>query len=207
MIGTGIKVIVASSKQNFDSLQSYEREIFPSHIGRIDLRSSATYLLLLDPEDLYFSVKIPESNNFDRTGNYGQFKPDLWKHDVAELFIAADTGNSYQEFNLAPSGAYWTVKFSGYRERIPESDAAVANLQIECRTTITGKVLSMKIPRSHIIENCSLGENSRINCCAIFDKDPRNYFSTATLNPEKPDFHEISQWAKTKLISVSPDLA
>ena len=193
MINLGVKVFKTDILQSFDTLQLLEKSYFSSKIGSLE-GHQPSYLLLQDPANIFFSAKIPDTHNYDKSLNPGQFKADLWKQDLVELFIASDQGNSYQEFNLAPSGAYWTVKFSDYRVRIAESEQACANIKTECRTTISGKILSIQIPLSEIIDSCAFTSQSRVSCCAILGKDPRNYFSTANLDLEKPDFHKISSW-------------
>lgn len=206
----GPKIFQTSLLHNFDSIQLFEMQNFVSRFGVSDPLFDPTYSVVIDPDNLFFSVKIPETRNFDKSLNTGQFKPDLWKHDVVEIFFASDkncaTQSStvgqdcpYQEFNVSPAGAYWTVKFSAYRSRIPGTEEPVTGLQVESRSTITGKILSIMIPKNNIINQCSLGNNSRINCCAILGNEPRTYFSTAALDNVKPDFHHIESWGEARI--------
>lgn len=45
----------------------------------------------------------------------GDFVEGLWQYDVAEFFVLAPDGR-YQEFNLSPTGAWWSAVFSSYRQ-------------------------------------------------------------------------------------------
>ena len=195
----GPKIFQTSSLQSFDSIQLFEMQNFAAQAGVDNLPFVPTYCVVIDPLNLFFSVKVPESRNFDKSLSPGQFKPDLWKHDVVEIFFASDQGCAYQEFNLSPAGAYWSVKFSDYRTRTPGTEEPIAGLKVESRATITGKMLSMMIPKNSIIEQCSLGHDSRINCCAILGDEPRSYFSTANLDTLKPDFHHIDSWGSSRI--------
>lgn len=50
----------------------------------------------------------------------GAFVEGLWDGDVAEVFIKSAAGR-YQELNLAPSGAWWSMTLSDYRKRAPNA--------------------------------------------------------------------------------------
>lgn len=196
------KIYRSNSLYNFNTLQLLEKINFPTCLENFDSKNYLAYALLVDPENLFYTVKLPEVQNFDKVLKQGEFKADLWKQDLVELFISSDEGTSYQEINLAPSGAYWAVSFLDYRVRIPDTEIALNGIEFEIRTTILGKILSLKVPLTSLIAGCTFTEKSRLNCCAIIGQNLRNYYATSNLDPVKPDFHEIAKWAKTEQISI-----
>jgi len=75
-----------------------------------------SWSVALDPEALWFVCSLPGGHVCTRLGTKGEFVEGLWEEDVAELFIKTADGR-YQEFNIGPSGAWWSMTLSGYRTR------------------------------------------------------------------------------------------
>jgi hypothetical protein len=57
----------------------------------------------------------PQGGGSASAGAPGNFLAELWRHDVAELFIADPASGRYFEFNLAPNGAWWSCEFTAPR--------------------------------------------------------------------------------------------
>jgi hypothetical protein len=78
------------------------------------LPTPLAWSIALDPEVLWFVCSLPGGSCSSSTG--GDFFEGLWNEDVAELFIKSPSG-VYQEFNIAPSGAWWSMTLDEYRVR------------------------------------------------------------------------------------------
>jgi hypothetical protein len=117
----------------------------------------------------------------------GAFVEGLWERDVAELFLCDESGPGYQEFNFAPSGAWWSCHFSSYRQRdLSFRGATLA----DCRAVADGagwRVAAM-LPAAAFAGGFSL-RGRRANVSAILGAEPRLYFSVAPI-PGEPDFHK-----------------
>lgn len=117
-----------------------------------------------------------------------QFVQGLWEYDVGEVFISHPATGRYQEFNLAPSGAWWTCLFSSYRTA-EEKQPAVVPATIWQHSTAEGWQAAIEIPISGIhLPFRDLAE-LRFNICTIQGSSPRHYLSAATINTREPDFH------------------
>jgi hypothetical protein len=55
----------------------------------------------------------------------GGFQAELWRYDVAELFLSHPGSGRYFEFNLAPNGAWWCCEFTAARRRAESIDIAM----------------------------------------------------------------------------------
>ena len=137
--------------------------------------------------NLYFSFRLETSVKYDQKNNKYDFIEGLWKDDVAEIFIQDANLKSYQEFNFAPSGAYWTSFFSDYRKQDKEKFKPILNLEIDSTVFDTSWELAVKIP----IDSLSIEFNflNFINICSIVHKQKIHYLSMQNLISENPDFH------------------
>jgi hypothetical protein len=68
----------------------------------------------LDPSAFWFVCALPGGGR--SASLRGAFVEGLWEEDVAELFIKSPSG-VYQELNIAPSGAWWSMTLDEYRVR------------------------------------------------------------------------------------------
>lgn len=147
----------------------------------------ARYGLYVSERSLTAIYACPIAAWTARHDNRGDFVSGLWEYDVAELFIYSTENKHYQEFNLAPSGAWWSAVFSGYRalSTAPLSPPAVETL---CVSSEAGWNAAIRIPFSELKIPFSL-EGTRINLCLIQGEAPRRYLSAATIETSDPDFH------------------
>jgi hypothetical protein len=65
---------------------------------------------------LWFAASVPAPASVQGHHTCGDFIEGLWERDVAEFFLINARGE-YQEFNLSPDGAWWSMLFTSYRER------------------------------------------------------------------------------------------
>src|SRR5687768_8760941 len=62
----------------------------------------AAFCVAVDSRSLWFIASHGKAGKLHPAARPGRFTPELWKHDVAELFLSDPTSGRYFEFNLAP---------------------------------------------------------------------------------------------------------
>ncbi len=106
------------------------------------------------------------------------FVEGLWRRDVAEFFLIAANG-SYQEFNLSPTGAWWSARFRGYRD---QSGACLCDSVVTTAArSRSGWKASLSVLVSEVLEW------ERFQVTAIIGG---RFFSTGDCSGE-PDFHRF----------------
>jgi len=159
-----------------------------------------TFVLARDPLCLWFYAAYAAKPLCETGYKCGAFVEGLWKQDVAELFVCHDTSPAYQEFNLSPSGAWWSSKFESYRK--PSRLAAEKAPQIKCFSLIDNDSwqAAMAIPLALFAGFTSLCENSRVNVAFITDTPKQRFWSWAKIQARRPDFHCADQFEALQLI-------
>lgn len=161
---------------------------------------SPNFSIVLSPRTASVSYEFKKSLNHDEGLSLCQFQPELWRKDVLELFISSDLSETaYQELNFSPTGAYWQARFTDYRDKIIESEAAVENIQIELKQQTELTILTTQIPRGALNR---IEAGCRINCCSIFGSNPRSYYSSAKLDSSKIDFHIVKLWPEVQFVDL-----
>ncbi|HWA37303.1 MAG TPA: DOMON-like domain-containing protein [Burkholderiales bacterium] len=107
------------------------------------------------------------------------FVDGLWRGTCFEAFVAA--GEGYDEFNLAPSGAFAAYRFSGYR-------AGMARLEGELPVAWSRGRLETMVP---------VREDARRLALAAVIEEADGALSYWALRhaPGKPDFHHPDAFA------------
>jgi hypothetical protein len=114
----------------------------------------------------------------------------LWAHTCFEVFVMAQGGNGYREFNLAPSGAWAVYDFRGYRdggevaiEPAPEINVRRSGDRLE----LDAKICHAFLPA---------GRPLRLGLSAVVE-DAAGGLSYWALRhpPGKPDFHHADAFA------------
>lgn len=121
----------------------------------------------------------------------GEFTPELWKYDVAELFLCHPESGRYLEFNLAPNGAWWSAEFTAPRERAYEEDIQIPGVKTYADLAPDGSwVTAVSIPLEILQARFDFGPETKMNVTFVLDS-PEQRFLTATKAPEgvEPDFH------------------
>ena len=163
------------------------------------------FVFAISPKRIYFggigdfaATSKPESHR-------NHFTEGLWESDVVELFLADGNTNRYQEFNVAPNGAWWTAAFNDYRELSskPIPEAALSEVEILSDESPAGFRVGMSYPRSGL--RITIGDSSQpiANLAAIFGNAPRTFISVHLPNAGKPDFHHSGCFKPVRLISAS----
>ena len=159
-----------------------------------------SFALAIDPEWLSFAVTVAKKAVYDPAARKGSYVEGLWTQDVGEFFLIDDNGNGYQEFNLSPSGAYWSMRFSSYRNR---DTGALKALEAD-----TGSELSdvaswsawLRVRRSSLSVEFAGASRSRANVC--FHLEGR-FLTFARLVSPQPDFHLIDQYPAVQHRSIA----
>ncbi len=150
------------------------------------------FVLAEDENKLHFAVFVNAKPNFNQSLASGSFVPGLWREDVAELFIRRAGGTEYLEFNLSPSGAWWSAAFNSYRA--PSKNSATPNgieTQATHETNSWQGIISIPFSALTSVQTRATGFEAQV--CFISGENPRQYFSTGssiirTVDME-PDFH------------------
>ena len=155
------------------------------------LNPSAAFTLASDGENLWFVATRQAPAAIHPEAEAGAFIPELWKHDVAELFIADAEGGCYLEFNLAANGAWWACKFCSVREAAPVQPDFTSWVSSRHDDTQPGSWLAaLVIPITFLREHAGFGAGSRANVAFILNSPAQTFHSATPLPGDEPDFHQ-----------------
>ncbi|RYD48822.1 MAG: hypothetical protein EOP83_25990 [Verrucomicrobiaceae bacterium] len=125
--------------------------------------------------------------------------PELWKYDVAELFLTDPTSGRYFEFNLSPNAAWWSCEFTAPRQRAEETDIAFPDVTTYAELAPDGGwVAAMSIPLDLLEARLNFGETTKLNVTFILDSPEQRFLSVANLGEGEPDFHRPERFSPVK---------
>lgn len=129
----------------------------------------------------------------------GAFQAELWRHDVAELFLADPASGRYFEFNLAANGAWWTCEFTAPRVRADEAEIAMPEVATFSDLSPDGSWLAaMAIPLDLLRARLNFGSESRMNVTMILESPEQKFISASNLGGGEPDFHQPQRFPQVK---------
>lgn len=164
----------------------------------LDCRPS--FLFWLDYDHLHFWAKVEGAPGFPHPkGKPGSYQAELWKFDVAEFFLATPDRSRYLEFNLSPTGSWWSCLFG--ERLVPEKGEpqAIAGVRAEGRQTESCWEAHASLPREWIEEHFALDQGVGLNTTFILNSPDQIFASAADLGPGEPDFHRPSAFPVAKL--------
>lgn len=128
-------------------------------------------------------LRIPESRLPRRTSG-------LWMHTCLEVFLMAEGGPGYREFNFSPSGEWAVYDFHGYRDAA-ELEIDLAPAIVVCRSgdrlELDAKICHDFLPR---------GRPLRLGLAAVMEDSAGGLSYWALQHPPgKPDFHHTDAFA------------
>lgn len=163
------------------------------------VQPAAAFCLATDPQHLWFIANHRKPAIIHPQARPGGFQAELWKYDVAELFIADPASGRYFEFNLAPNGAWWTCEFTAPRIRADEAEIAMPEIATFSEMAPDGSWLAaMAIPLDLLRARLDFGQGTCLNVTMILNSPQQRFLSAADLGPGEPDFHQPQRFAQVE---------
>ena len=177
------------------SWSSMERDWYGEHVG-----VSAAFTVALDQEDLWFIASREQKPMVLPDALPHEFTPELWRYDVAELFIKDMSSDRYLEFNLAPNGAWWSAEFKRARLRSSADDIPIQGVKTYAKESARGGwQAAASIPRSYLKAAFGFGEGTALNVAFILNSPQQAFLSMAKMPGPKPDFHQPHYFEQIEL--------
>ena len=113
----------------------------------------------------------------------------LWAHTCFELFVQAEGGEAYREFNFSPGGQWMCFDFSGYRARIDSPAMPAPQLDWLCSGDVL--TLDVRLPAASLPAGAL-----RLGITAVVEhaNGSHRYWALSHA-PGKPDFHHRDGFA------------
>ena len=147
------------------------------------LPTPLSWCIALDPVALWFACSLPGGGRSSSTT--GEFVEGLWEEDVAELFIKSPSG-IYQELNVAPSRAWWSMTLSDYRVR---SDAAHRPHLLSLSTTIESSWWTVVAGFDRTSIEVPVSSESLLHVSGMWYTPQPTYLSSRPPPGVAPDYH------------------
>lgn len=166
----------------------------------------ASFCVAEDGERLWFLAGHRRPASLHPQARPGKFQAELWRHDVAELFLADPASGRYLELNLAPNGAWWSCEFTAPRLRAEAVDVAIPEVATFSDLAPDGSWLAaLAVPLDLLRARLGYGEKTTANVAFILESPAQRFFSVADLGPGEPDFHRPNAFPTARRMAV-PDL-
>ena len=161
------------------------------------LQEPAAFSLVVDAQHLWFIASHRKSARLHPQARPGRFQAELWRHDVAELFLFDPVSGRYFEFNLAPNGAWWTCEFIAPRVRADLAEIAMPEVATFSELSADGSwVAAMAIPVDLLKARLNFGNETHVNVTMIIESPVQKFISATDLGPGEPNFHQPEQFPK-----------
>jgi len=171
------------------------------HGGKVD--PPASFCLAMDAERLWFVAGHQRPAVLHPQARPGRFQAELWRHDVAEWFVAAPGGGRYLEFNLAPNGAWWSCEFTAPRVRAEEVEIAMPEVATFSELASDGSWLAaMAVPLDLLRARVDFGDACGVNVAFILGSPDQRFLSAVDLGPGEPDFHRPQAFPKLRRVPL-----
>jgi len=155
-----------------------------------DVAPMPMFSLAADRERLWFVAGHGRPAALHPRARPGGFQAELWKYDVAELFLADPASGRYLEINLAPNGAWWSCEFTAPRERAEETDIFLPDVATFADLAADGSWLAaIALPLDVLCARIDFGPATRGNVTFILESPEQRFFSMNDLGGGEPDFH------------------
>ena len=164
---------------------------------------AAGFALVSDTERLWFVASHRRPAAMHPQARPGMFQAELWRYDVAEMFLADPRSGRYFEFNLAPNGAWWTCEFTAPRVREEEVDIAMPEVATFAELAADGSwVAALAVPLDLLRARLDFGLETRANVTFILESPQQRFLSAAALGTTEPDFHRPQQFSKVSWVPL-----
>jgi hypothetical protein len=170
------------------------------------LQVAAGFSLVMDARRLWFIAHHRKAADLHPQARPGIFLPGLWRHDVAELFIADPSSGRYFEFNLAPNAAWWCCEFTAPRVRAEETDIAMPEVVTFSDMAPDGAwIAAMAIPLDLLRARLDFGPQTHANVTFVLGSPDQKFVSAADLGPGEPDFHQPGKFPQVAFAALAAD--
>lgn len=160
------------------------------------VQPAAAFSLAVDGQRLWFAAHHRRPAQLHPRSRPGAFQAELWRYDVAELFLADPVSGRYFEFNLAPNGAWWSCEFTAPRVRAEETDIVMPEVATFSDMAPDGSWLAaMAIPIDLLQARLDFGPLSRANVTMILESPDQKFVTATNLGGGEPDFHQPQRFA------------
>lgn len=155
------------------------------------LQAPAAFSVVTDARRLWFIASHRKPARLHPQARPGAFQTELWRYDVAELFLADPASGRYFEFNLAPNGAWWSCEFTAPRARADAAEIAMPEVATFSEMSADGSWLAaMAIPLDLLRARLDFGPATRMNVTMILESPAQKFASASDLGAGEPDFHQ-----------------
>lgn len=124
----------------------------------------------------------------------GNFQAGLWEQDVAEFFLLGP-GGEYQEFNVSPTGAWWSGFFTSYRS--PAQECPSLSVETSSGWSDADWWAELSVPIGELAVNWEA--SVRVNPASILSPSQPRYFCFGHVEGGEPDFHLASNFCTIEL--------
>ena len=167
---------------------------------------AAGFSLVSDAQRLWFVANHRRPAVLHPQARPGMFQAELWRYDVAELFLADPRSGRYFEFNLAPNGAWWTCEFTAPRQRAEVVDIAMPEVATFSDLAADGSwVAAMALPLDLLRARLDFGPATRANVSFILESPRQRFLSATQLAAAEPDFHQPGHFAAISWVPLPSD--
>jgi hypothetical protein len=167
------------------------------------LQPPAAFALAMDAQRLWFIAHHRRPSQLHPLSRPGSFQAELWRYDVAELFIADPASGRYFEFNLAPNGAWWSCEFTAPRVRAEDIDILMPEVATFSDMAADGSWLAaMALPLDLLKARLDFGPRTRVNVALILESPVSKFVSAADLGGGVPDFHQPQRFPEIDFVPL-----
>ncbi|MEI6653204.1 MAG: hypothetical protein WCP45_00410 [Verrucomicrobiota bacterium] len=171
--------------------------------GRVE--PAAGFALVTDAQRLWFVASHRRPAQLHPQARPGRFQAELWRYDVAELFLADPHSGRYFEFNLAPNGAWWCGEFIGPRLRAEAHDVAMPEVATFSELAADGAwVAALSLPLELLRARLDFGVATRANVTFVLGTPQQRFLSATPLGDGEPDFHRPERFANLSRVPLPP---
>lgn len=179
----------SNTEASDEQLRALPRQLFCTTSSGKAATGALTAAIVSCPETLNLVVDCGWPADSKELGEAGEFTEGLWESDVVELFLADRATGNYQEFHLAPNGAWWSATFSAPRVR-EERRFESKGVSVATSCNAAGWSGFLRLPKSIVFLDSLDASSCSGNLAAIINGHPKQYLSTSILPGEKVDFHQ-----------------
>lgn len=159
--------------------------------------------LAMDDQRLWFVAHDRRPAKIHPQARPGAFQAELWRHDVAELFLADPVSGRYLELNLAPNGAWWSCEFTAPRVRAEATDIAMPGVATFADLAPDGSwVAAMALPLDLLRARLDFGPSTRANVTMILGSPEQRFLTASDLGGGEPDFHQPGRFPRLVFVPL-----